>query len=335
MRLPLSVLDLIPIGKGTSASQALADSLRLARHVESLGYTRHWVAEHHNTSGLASSSPEIVIALLGRETTRLRVGSGGIMLPNHSPLKVAENFRTLEALFPGRVDLGVGRAPGTDPLTALALRRSRERLGADDFRERLQELAAYCGEGPLPTGSPFEKIIATPEGVPLPPLWLLSSSGYGALLAAELGRGLAFAHHFSPAAALESMLAYRERFRPSAALPRPYSILTVSVVCAPTEEEAEALARCIDLMWIRFHRRERGPLPTVEEARAYRFSSWEEEQVHVSREMLTWGTPGQVREKLEALASQMQADELMVTTHLGDAALRRQSYELLAQAFSR
>jgi luciferase family oxidoreductase group 1 len=333
MSLPLSVLDLIPIGKGSTAAQALATTVELASRADALGYTRYWIAEHHNTGGLASSAPEIAIALVGRATQRIRIGSGGIMLPNHSPLKVAEVFRTLEALYPGRVDLGLGRAPGTDQLTALALRRSVERLNADDFPQQVQELLAYAGEAEFPEGYGFEKVVATPEGVPLPPIWLLSSSGFGALMAAEMGRGFAFAHHFSPAAALASMQAYRTRFKPSKHLAKPHAILAVSAIVSETEERAAALARAVDLMWVRFYRSERGPLPTVEEARDHVFSPGELESVRATRGMLTFGTPEQVKQRLNDLASEHGADELMVNTHIADPAERIRSYELLARAF--
>ena len=333
MKLPLSVLDLIPMNAGATAHQAFERTLELGQLTDRLGFTRYWVAEHHNTSGLASSTPEIALALLGRETTRIRVGSGGVMLPNHSPLKVAETFRTLEALYPGRVDLGLGRAPGTDQLTAFALRRSMERLQADDFPEQIHELQAYCGERPFPVGLPFEKIIASPDGVPLPPLYILSSSGYGARLAAAIGRGFAFAHHFSPAAAAESMRAYRAQYRPSDKHPTPHAILTVSVICSDTEARAEQFARCVDLMWLRFHRGDRRALPTIAEAQSYPFTAAENEQAKLSRAMLTWGTPPQVKEKLLGLATELKADELMVNTHVPVHEERLHSYELLADAF--
>lgn len=333
MNLPLSVLDLIPIRAGATAGQALQESLALGRLADRLGYTRYWVAEHHNTAGLASSAPEVVLPLLARETARIRIGSGGIMLPNHSPLKVAETFRTLEALFPGRINLGLGRAPGTDQLTAVALRRSVERLKADDFPEQIQELQAYAGEAPFPEGVPFENIVAAPVGVPLPPLWLLSSSGYGAQLAARLGRGLAFAHHFSPAHARESMALYRAQFQPSRFLQRPHAILTVSAICSDTAERAEALACCVDLMWLRFMRNERGPLPTPQEAAAYRYSEAERRQIVSVRGMLTWGTPAQVHERLLQLAQEHGADELMITSQIPVPEERQRSYTLLAEAF--
>ncbi len=333
MALPLSVLDLIPVGRGATAGQALDATLSLAKAADALGYTRYWIAEHHNTAGLASSTPELVIALAARATRGLRVGSGGIMLPNHSPLKVAETFRTLEALAPGRIDLGVGRAPGSDQLTALALRRTTDRLMADDFEDQLQELQAYCSEAPFPEGAPFQRVIATPEGVPLPPLWLLSSSGFGAELAARLGRGMAFAHHFSPEAALPSLHAYRERFRPSRHLAKPHAILTVAAIASDTHARAEALAKAVDLMWLRFLRGERGPLPTPEEARDYPWTPQELAQGRSTRGMLTFGTAQEVKQRLTELAREMAADELMVTTHVADPAERQRSYELLASAF--
>jgi luciferase family oxidoreductase group 1 len=335
MALPLSVLDLSPVSTGSTGPQALRNSLDLARRVDALGYTRYWVAEHHNTSRFVSSSPELMIALLARETRHLRVGSGGIMLPNHSPLKVAETFRTLEALYPGRIDLGIGRAPGTDQLTALALRRSRERLGADDFPSQLQELQAFAGEADFPEGAPFERVRAMPDDVPLPPIWLLGSSWFGARLAAAQGRGFAFAYHFSPEAALPAMHAYRALFQPSAALARPHAILGVAVVCAETEERADALASTHDLLWVEIQKgRGSGPLPSPEEARAYPYTPAELQQARAARSMLVWGTPTRVRERLEALAKQMGADELMVTSHIHDHAERVRSYELLAEAFA-
>jgi luciferase family oxidoreductase group 1 len=330
---PLSVLDLTPIRSGGSPAEAIANTFELAQQTEGWGYTRYWLAEHHNTSGLASASPEILIGLVAAKTRTLRVGAGGIMLPNHSPLRIAESFRLLEALYPGRIDLGLGRAPGTDQLTAFALRRSMERMRADDFPDQVQELLAYAGKAAFPPELPFAPIVAMPTGVDLPPLWLLSSSGFGAEMAAQLGLPLAFAHHFSPAAALSSMRAYRRNFRPSQHLAAPHAILTVSVICSDTEERAEALARCVDLMWLRFHRGMRGPLPSVEEASAHRFTDEEQAQARVSRGMLTWGTIHTVEPRLRALVEQMGADELMISTHVPVQAERLRSYQLLAEAF--
>lgn len=332
MTLPLSVLDLVPVPNGTSAPQALRNSIDLARNAEALGYRRHWIAEHHNTAGFASSATEIVIGAIARETERIRVGSGGIMLPNHSPLRIAENFLTLEALYPGRIDLGLGRAPGTDQLTALALRRSPELLGAEDFPQEIELLRAYAGEANFPDGHPLARVAASPDGVRLPPIWLLGSSTFGAQLAARTGRGYAFAYHFSPDHAVPAMRAYREGFRPSKELARPHAILGVSVVCAETDERADELARTHDLLWLRIRSGQRGPIPTVEEASDYPYSPADRQLVEASRRMLVWGSPQVVRECLLELAEQMGADELMVTSHIADHEERVESYRLVAEA---
>ncbi|MFN8542014.1 MAG: LLM class flavin-dependent oxidoreductase, partial [Thermomicrobiales bacterium] len=222
MGVPLSVLDLVPVGSGSDASRAIRNSIALAQLVDRLGFTRYWLAEHHNMPGIASAAPEILISVIARETERLRVGSGGVMLPNHSPLKVVEWFRTLEALYPGRIDLGLGRAPGTDQLTALALRRSREALGADDFQSQLAEMLAF-DNADFPEDHPFKAITAVPVGVHLPPLWLLGSSDYGAQVSAALGVGFAFARHINPDGAEYAIRLYKERFSPSEELAKPYA----------------------------------------------------------------------------------------------------------------
>src|SRR4051794_5833240 len=244
--LRLSVLDVSPIPSGSTAAEALRHTLDLARLADALGYTRYWLAEHHNSAGIASSAPEVMIGHVASVTSRLRVGSGGVMLPNHSPLKVAEWFRVLEALHPGRIDLGLGRAPGTDGLTAFALRRSREAMAVDDFPEQLAELLGYLGED-LPAEHPFSQIVAVPQGVPMPPVWLLGSSDFGARAAAAYGLGFAFAHHINPSFALPALRLYREGFKPVANLPAPQAILGVSVITAPSDEEAEHLAASLDL----------------------------------------------------------------------------------------
>src|SRR3954471_5165054 len=221
--LPLSVLDLSPIASGRTPSSALHETIELARAVEAAGYERFWVAEHHNIASVASSAPEVMIAAVAAATTRIRVGAGGIMLPNHAPLKVAETFRVLAGLHPDRIDLGIGRAPGTDQRTALALRRSREALTADDFLDQYAELRAYA-EG-FPAGHPFAPISAQPDDVPLPPVWVLGSSAYGGQAAAALGTGFAYAGHFGnldPAGVIGS---YRERFQPSPEQAEPHAIL--------------------------------------------------------------------------------------------------------------
>jgi len=334
MATPLSVLDLVPVPPGGTASDAFRNSVELARLTEELGYRRYWVAEHHNTQAFASMSTATLIAVLARETERIRVGSGGVMLPNHSPLKVAEDFLTLEALHPGRIDLGLGRAPGTDQITALALRRSTDHLAADDFPQQVEMLRAYAGESGFLEGHPLGRVSAALPGVKLPPLWILGSSTYGAQYAAQTGRGYSFACHFSPDYAVPALSAYRDGFQPSKELAEPYAILGVSVVCAETEERAEELARAHDLMWLRIRRNERAYLPTPEEAAAYPFTPEEEAMAAHSRRMLVYGTPERVRVRLQELSEQLQVDELIVTTHVADHQERLLSYELLAEAFA-
>jgi luciferase family oxidoreductase group 1 len=329
---PLSVLDLSPIVAGSSAGQALQNTLDLARRADALGYTRYWLAEHHNTPSIASSSPEIVIGHVASVTRSLRVGSGGVMLPNHSPLKVAESFRVLEALHPGRIDLGIGRAPGTDRLTALALRRSPEALGAYDFPEQLHELLGYLHDD-LEPEHPFHRVVASPVGVPPPELWLLGSSDYGGAVAAELGLGFAFAHHINPAPALETMLAYRARFRPSRHRAGPHAILTLAVICAETDQRAEELASSLEVAWVGLAAGRPTPLPSVEEALRYPWTPSEELQRQTNRRRRVVGSPARVRAAIDRLAEATAADEVMVTTMVHDHAARVRSYELLAESF--
>ena len=332
MALPLSILDLSPIPSGSTASQALRNTIDLARLADRLGYTRYWLAEHHNIPGVASSAPEIVIGAVARETTRLRIGSGGIMLPNHTPLKVVETFRVLEALYPGRIDLGIGRAPGTDQLTALALRRSKEALGADDFPAQLGELLAFAADR-FPEGHPFQAVHAVPVDVALPPIWLLGSSDYSAQVAAMLGVGFAFARHISPDGAVEAMRLYRERFSPSEHLQAPRAILTVSVICADTDERAEELVWSAGLSFLRLRTGRPGLLPSPEEAMAYPYTPLERAQVLASRARHVYGSPTTVRARLDELIAETGADELMVTSTIYAHAERLHSYELLAELF--
>jgi luciferase family oxidoreductase group 1 len=328
--LPLSVLDLSPVVTGASGAVSLRNSLDLAQLADRLGYTRYWVAEHHNLPSVASSAPEIMIGQIAAATSRIRVGSGGVMLPNHAPLMVAERFKVLEALFPGRIDLGIGRAPGTDPVTSFALRRRQD--NPDDFLERFQELILFEQRG-FPQGHPFASVYAMPKDIALPPIWLLGSSGYSAQLAAMVGMGFSFAHHFSDHDALAPMLGYREQFKPSATLERPYAILGCAVVCAESDQEAERLATTIDLNWVRRARGEYLPLASPEEAAAYPYSPIDRERIKARRARLFVGTPASVREQLAPLLAATKADELMVTTMIHDHAARRRSYELLVQAF--
>src|SRR5499425_2370264 len=235
---PLSILDLSPVSANSTAGQALRNSLDLARHADGLGFRRYWVAEHHNLPAIASSAPDVMIGQIAAVTKNLRVGSGGVMLPNHAPLVVAERFKVLEALFPDRIDLGIGRAPGTDQVTSIALRRRQEIRDDDDFLERFQELLLLEQRG-FPDTHPFHTVQAMPADVALPPIYLLGSSGYSAQLAAAIGAGFSFAHHFADHDAVAAMTNYRDRFKPSPARTRPHAILAIAVVCADSDQEAE------------------------------------------------------------------------------------------------
>ncbi|TMJ53743.1 MAG: LLM class flavin-dependent oxidoreductase [Alphaproteobacteria bacterium] len=314
---PLSVLDLSPVTSGSSGTQALRNSLDLAGLADRLGYTRYWLAEHHNLASIASAAPEIMIGQIAARTRRLRVGSGGVMLPNHAPLMVAERFKVLEALFPGRIDLGIGRAPGTDPVTSLALRMRQQGSADDDFLERLQELLLLETRG-YPEGHPFRSVQAMPSDVELPPIWLLGSSDYSSQLAAAIGAGFAFAHHFATHDAAAAMLFYREHFRPSALRDRPYAILGVAVVCAETQEEAERLASTLDLNALRRSKGEYLP---------------DREKIFRNRTRLFVGTKHAVLDRLAPLIETTGADELMITSGIYEHSARKRCYELLAEAF--
>ena len=333
--LPLSVLDLSPVASGSSGAAALANSLDLARFADRLGYARYWVAEHHNLPSIASSAPEIMIGQIAAATERIRVGSGGVMLPNHAPLMVAERFKVLEALFPGRIDLGLGRAPGTDPVTSYALRR-RQGLSEnedDDFLERFQELLLFESRG-FPDNHPFRNIRAMPADVALPPIFLLGSSGYSAQLAAAVGAGFSFAHHFSDFDPVAPMRHYREHFRPSPAHAEPCAILAVAAVCADTDAEADRLAATIDLNFVRRARGEYLPLASPEEALAYPYSPVDRERIRANRQRVFVGSPATIKDLLAPVTEATAADELMITTMIYDHAARKHSFALLADAFA-
>ncbi len=331
-QVPLSVLDLSPIPSGRPASSALHDTVRLARAVESFGYRRYWLAEHHNIASVASSAPMVMIATVAAATSTIRVGSGGIMLPNHAPLAVAESFRVLEGLHPGRIDLGLGRAPGTDQLTAYALRRGLRAQGeADEFPQQFAELLAYV-DG-FPDDHPFKPLRAIPDDVPLPPVWILGSSLYGGRAAAAFGTGFAFAGHFGSADPAEAVAGYREGFEPSERLAEPRVMLGVAAIVSESEERAEALARANDLAMVRLMQNRPGPVPTPEEAAAHDWSDQELAQAAQRRRFTSVGTPDQVRDDLERRRTYAGADELVITTQVHDVAERALSYELLAKAY--
>ncbi|MFD3520607.1 LLM class flavin-dependent oxidoreductase [Streptomyces sp. NPDC058653] len=334
---PLSVLDLVTVGSGSTARHSLRTSVEIAKLAERRGYQRHWVAEHHSMPGVASSSPAVILAHLAAHTERIRLGSGGVMLPNHAPLVIAEQFGTLEALAPGRVDLGLGRAPGTDGATAAALRRTdRLNEGADDFPQQLAELTRFLDDD-FPDGHPYSRIHAVPGPVQgpaaRPPIWLLGSSGFSARLAATLGLPFAFAHHFSAQNTIPALELYRQSFRPSAVLDAPYALIGVAALAADDEKEARRQVLTGALSMLRLRTGRPGLVPTPEEAEAYSFSPQERDFVDGWLTNIVHGTPDAVRAGLDDLQKRTDADELMLTANAHGAEARLHSYGLIADAY--
>lgn len=324
---PLSVLDLITVGAGTPASQACRDSIALARLAEQLGYARYWISEHHGMPAIASAAPEILLARIGALTDTLRIGSGGIMLPNHSPMRVAEIFHTLEALYPGRVDLGVGRAPGSDARASKALgAEPAERFGA-----MLNQMLALSRKA-LPRTHPIAGVTVMPDDVALPPIWILGSSGASAAAAGGAGMGYSFASHFSPEPPAPAFARYRDAFKPSEQFPEPHAILAVSVVVAETDEEAEHQAASVDLSWLRIEKNDFQPLPSPEEALAYDYSELERRAIAEHRRRHLVGGVDKVRARLDTMAADSGADELMIVCNVHSHEKRLETYRLLAQA---
>ncbi|MGH2355673.1 MAG: LLM class flavin-dependent oxidoreductase [Chloroflexota bacterium] len=327
----LSVLDQSPIGSGRTAQDALQETLVLAQLADRLGYRRYWLAEHHNTGSLAGSAPEIMIARVASATTRLRVGAGGVMLAHYSPLKVAETFRVLHALFPGRIDLGIGRAPGADRLTAHALAQGRP-LPLERFPEQVRDLAGFL-HGALPEDHPYRAVRALPDAPGAPELWLLGSSAQSAAYAAHFGLAFSFAHFINPNDSVDVLEMYRAAFRSSPALASPRGSLAVRVLCAETEPEARRLSASFGLMRLRMERGERGPVPSVEEALAHPYTEAERARIDALMTGVVVGDPQQVKTRLEQMASGHDVDEVVIVTICHDPAARRRSYELLAAAF--
>lgn len=328
--IPLSVLDLAPVSEGFTSSDALHSTIDLTKHIESLGYTRMWFAEHHNHPGIASSAPAVLIAAVAAATERIRVGSGGVMLPNHPPLVVAEQFGTLEGLYPGRIDLGIGRAPGTDPVTARALRRSVDALSAEDFPEQLQDLRSFFAGG-FPTGHPYSSIAAVPTYGAGPDIWLLGSSGYSAQVAGILGLPFAFAHHFSARNTIPALDLYRRTFQPSDVLSEPYAMVAVRIVAAESDERARWLSNSADVAFLQLMQGRPCPLPTPEDAAGYVWTE-AERAAFADRQMgEIVGGPETVRAGLVELIESTAANEIMVTTVVHDPKEREASFSLLRE----
>lgn len=331
--LKLSVLDQCPVSAGSTASEALQNSVALARLVDRLGFTRYWMAEHHAMELLACTAPEVLLARVGAETSRIRIGSGGIMLPHYSAFKVAEAFSTLEALYPERVDLGIGRAPGGGPIEALALKRDRNARMPDDFEDQVSELLAYF-ERSIPAGHPFARLRVSPETVTSPKVWMLGSSDWSSTAAAAFSLPYAFAHFFFGRGTREAITAYRRSFVPSTRRTCPEAIAAVGVICAETTQEAEFLATSVRLLQRRIRMNDRRPVAApadaIEELRSLGGATPEEGE---------WpryfvGTPSAVSSQLKRMANELGISELIVNTIVWDHGTRLRSYELLAREFS-
>jgi len=331
MNLRLGILDQSPIISGHTPARAVAETVKLAQAADALGYHRYWLAEHHAVAALADPCPEILLTRVASATTRIRVGTGGVLLPYYSALKVAEVFRMLEALFPGRIDLGLGRAPGGDLLTAQALSNGQY-SAADRFAEQVQDLIGHLDDA-LPTDHPFARVKAMPAGPAAPPIWLLGSSDYSGALAAELGLRFAFAHFINPQGGELVARDYRARFCASARESAPHTIVCAFVICAETAAEAEKLASCVDLRRLHMAQGLNTPIPTLAQAEAQTYSERELAYIRSQRARTVIGDPSQVRERLLQLREQFEADELMILTITGDYASRLRSYELLAREF--
>ncbi len=325
--IPISLLDLSPVGEGSTAARSLANTLDLARHAERLGYRRYWLAEHHNMPGIASAATAVVIGAVAGATSTIRVGAGGIMLPNHAPLMVAEAFGTLATLYPGRIDLGLGRAPGADMPTARALRRNLG--GTDNFPQDVLELIAYLGDP-----EPGQVVRAFPGQGTHVPVWILGSSLYGAQLAAHLGLPYAFASHFAPAAVTEAFAAYRANFRPSAHLDRPHVMLAVNMFAADTDAEGRRLMSSMQLTFARLRMGQPGLLPAPVDDIARALDPGTLASVNEALRYTAAGSPETVRQALAGFISRHAPDELILTGHIHDHAARLRSFEIAAEVMA-
>ncbi len=337
----LSILDQSPIRQGGTAAEAVANTLDLARHAERLGYARYWVAEHHNTQSFAGSAPELMIAVVANATTRIRVGSAGVMLPHYSALKVAELFRLLETLYPARIDLGVGRAPGADMKTSRALQPGPQAYGIEVFPQQVELLIQFLedstglsGEaGGFPDGHPYLGLHATPRGPGLPALWMLGSGGDGAIHAATFGMSYCFAHFINQDAGTAPIDLYRRHFRSSRHLSSPHAAIGVSVTVAETEEEARRISASRNLWVLHLLQNRAGAFPTIEDALAYPYTEEEKVMLRAIERRGIVGTPAQVRARLLRMGEDYGVDDFVILTITYDHKDRVRSYELLAEAF--
>ncbi|MFT6559755.1 LLM class flavin-dependent oxidoreductase [Sneathiella sp.] len=331
-KIRLSVLDQSPVRAGFTAKEALAETVELAKLTDRLGYHRYWVAEHHNSTGLTGSAPEILIAHLAAQTKRMRIGSGGVMLSHYSPYKIAEIFNMLESLHPGRIDLGIGRAPGSDQITAHALSYGNQPRGPREYPTQVHDLMAFLQDN-VDKEHPLQSVHATPIPAAPPELWMLGSSDQSAQLAAHFGTPFSFAHFITDENGPQILSLYRRQFSASALYSEPDANIGIFVICADTEEEAIKLASSRDLWRTRLDTGNIGPVPSVEEALSYQYSEAEEtrRRYHARRHIV--GTPEQVKERLSSLLAAYQVNEAVIVTITHDVKARRRSYELLADAF--
>jgi luciferase family oxidoreductase group 1 len=328
----LSVLDQSPVPKGSTAADAVRETVMLAQEADRLGYRRYWLAEHHNTSSLAGTAPEVLSAYVASRTSSIRIGAGGILLSHYSPLKVAETFRTLEALFPGRVDLALGRTPGADAPAVAALQEGSGIVDDEQYPARVADLVDFLHDT-LGPDHRFARVRAMPDGVGAPQVWVLGSSSYGSALAARMGLPFSFAHFVSPRFGPQAMAAYRRQFRPSPLCPAPEASVGVSVLCAETDAEADRLVVSDDLWHLRPEGADRGALLPVEEAEGYPLTDLEKELIAQHHLRRVVGAPDRVHALLLNIADAYGVDELVVRTVSHDPKVRRRSYELLAEAF--
>jgi luciferase family oxidoreductase group 1 len=331
LTLKISVLDQSPISEGSTGAGALRNTLDLAQLSDHLGYHRYWVAEHHGTPMLACAAPEVMIAEIAARTSRIRVGSGGVMLPHYSPLKVAETFSILSALHPDRIDLGIGRAPGTDHTTAFALQRDRRQAAPDDFPQQLAELLAYF-ENRLPAGHPFARLAALPGRPHIPEVWLLGSSPQSAVWAAEIGIGYSFADFINPEGA-PCADSYRETFQPSDSLREPSMMVAAWAICADTDDEAQRIASSARMTRALLNQGHLIPVPSIEKAQAFLAERGPNADQVVRPRRAIIGSPATVRRGIETVAEVYGAQEVMIVTITFDHSARRRSYELIADAF--